>query len=469
MFIHNFPYTDFHELNLDYLYGQITTLTKTMEEFTAVNELYYAGAWDISKAYPKYNIVVTPDNIGYISIQPVPIGIDISNTDYWAEIADFTAQIADLGSRVSTLESDVTSLNSSVSSLNQAVPEKKPRITAETKMLCIGNSYAYGSGGTGYSGWPYQLKDMLGSSNIDIIQQRGGDFCHRATTSSPAPTYPNMTEREALISFVGSHTTAQLAAYEYVIFGGGYNDGAFGYSYSDIVSEITSTVAYVRNKFPNAEIAIIPLSSVTHNYAGGGEAFEAYQTFSTAWADGAINNGCLTTTHSLNWFYGKTQYQGSGSSQIHLNDDGYVKCAQYIYSILNGWDGCLHEDLTDQVTLNTYVTLPTDGDDNPLGYVRCVRQGDVVHLRGHVYLNDDSDTGTYATHNLLTVPASCSTDRWASFQAGYVYHSGMYAPIMLSMTSAGVLSIRNNTGILSQFDYSTEYQIIFDLVIPYGM
>ena len=328
------------------------------------------------------------------------------------------------------------------------------------KCLLIGNSYAYGSGGSGGNGWVYQFVQQTGV-DADIIQQRGGDFCHRATNNAPLPTYPSMTYREALTQFVASKTATELSEYRWIIFGGGYNDGAFGFTFDQIVTEITATVTFIRNNFPNAEIAIIPLSSTTHNFAGGGTAFEEYQVFTTAWADGAIKNGCLTTTHSLNWFYGKTEYQGSGSSNIHLNDAGYKKCAEYILAIINGWDGCLHEDLTGEVIFNQYVSTTN-------GYIRCIKQGDAVYLRGHVTLNDDSDTGSYAIHDLLTVPASCSTDRWACFQAGYLYKSGMYAPIMLSLNSVGLLSIRNNAGILSQFNYSEDYQIIFDLVIPFG-
>lgn len=450
--IHNFPYTDFHEINLDWLMKQICKLSKDMEDFELVNKLVYMGEWDNTKNYDQFSIVVY-NNKGYLAIQPVPAGIPLSNTAYWQEIAEFTPQIADIATQVNNVEDG----------LNAIVPlavSSKTKIMANTKCLLVGNSYAYGSGGSGYSGWVYQFESMTGV-DADIIQQRGGDFCQPAANNSPMPTYPNKTYRQAITSFVGTKTVEELAEYRWVIFGGGYNDGAFGHSYDDIVTEITNTVGYIRSNFPNAEIAIIPLSSTTHNFAGGGAAFEEYQTFTTAWADAAIKNGCYTTTHSLNWFYGKSEYQGSGYSNIHLNDAGYKKCAEYILAIINGWDGCLHEDLTGEVTFNQYVST-TDG------YIRCIKQDDAVYLRGHVTLNDNSDTGSFATHDLLTVPASCSTDRWASFQAAYLYKSGMYAPIMLSLNSAGLLSIRNNAGILSQFNYSEDYQIIFDLVIPYG-
>lgn len=51
----------------------------------------HEGAWDTSKPYDRLSIVTvtTPDPAGdmvdsYISRQPVPVGIEISNPDYWA-------------------------------------------------------------------------------------------------------------------------------------------------------------------------------------------------------------------------------------------------------------------------------------------------------------------------------------------------------------------------------------------------
>lgn len=89
MFNH-YPYSDFHELNLDWILRKIKELGIKIDEFEALNTITYAGFWDITKQYPKWNIV-TNENIGYISLQPVPAGISIDNSLYWLPIIDYAA------------------------------------------------------------------------------------------------------------------------------------------------------------------------------------------------------------------------------------------------------------------------------------------------------------------------------------------------------------------------------------------
>ena len=81
MFENLFPYTDFHELNLDAILRMMKTLHKEWTDFVAVNKITNAGAWDITKQYQSWTIV-SDNNIGYISLKPVPAGVAITNTDY---------------------------------------------------------------------------------------------------------------------------------------------------------------------------------------------------------------------------------------------------------------------------------------------------------------------------------------------------------------------------------------------------
>lgn len=111
-FLNQFPYSDFHEMNLDWMLKELKNISNEMVSFIASNKVVYKGLWDITKQYENNDIVL--DQVrGYmmISIQPVPAGIDITNTDYWIPVAPY---------RVDT-EFDDTSYNAIA---NKTVTEK---------------------------------------------------------------------------------------------------------------------------------------------------------------------------------------------------------------------------------------------------------------------------------------------------------------------------------------------------------
>ena len=90
-----YPYTDFHEINLDWIIAQIKQLHHDYDEFKAVNTITNAGAWDITKQYQSWTIV-SYGTAGYISLKPVPAGVAITNIEYWGLVADYDILITNL-------------------------------------------------------------------------------------------------------------------------------------------------------------------------------------------------------------------------------------------------------------------------------------------------------------------------------------------------------------------------------------
>ena len=87
----NWPYTNFHELNLQWILEMLKKIDKTMDEFVAINALKYADPiqWSITSQYEKNTIVIDPQSgTAYISVQPVPVGVALTNTDYWSVVFD---------------------------------------------------------------------------------------------------------------------------------------------------------------------------------------------------------------------------------------------------------------------------------------------------------------------------------------------------------------------------------------------
>ena len=140
LFDHIYPYTNFHELNLEWLLAQFKELQKFVKDFALTNEITYGGEWDISKGYQASTIVVYDDS-GYIAIKPVPVGVDITNTDYWVKVANFTQEIAGIGSRVDTLENEVSGLTEAVEAIPEYIAAKRGK-----NIVFFGDSWTEGTG-----------------------------------------------------------------------------------------------------------------------------------------------------------------------------------------------------------------------------------------------------------------------------------------------------------------------------------
>lgn len=93
-----FPYTNFHELNLDWVLRALKELDHTIEQFVAINALKYADPiqWNITSQYEKNTIVIDPlTGTAYISVQPVPAGVSLSDADYWTAVFNLSSLIGD--------------------------------------------------------------------------------------------------------------------------------------------------------------------------------------------------------------------------------------------------------------------------------------------------------------------------------------------------------------------------------------
>ena len=89
---YEYPYVDSNRFNIDWVISNMKQLQKDFDLFVVMNEVKYAEPleWSIDTQYEKNTIVQTRNGEKtFLSKQPVPAGINITNTDYWLMLADY--------------------------------------------------------------------------------------------------------------------------------------------------------------------------------------------------------------------------------------------------------------------------------------------------------------------------------------------------------------------------------------------
>lgn len=89
----NFPYANFHELNLDWILHELKELEMEITNFVAINSVKYANPiiWNITSQYETNTVVLDSSGNAYLSVQPVPAGVSLDRTEYWTKIGNFSA------------------------------------------------------------------------------------------------------------------------------------------------------------------------------------------------------------------------------------------------------------------------------------------------------------------------------------------------------------------------------------------
>lgn len=104
------------------------------------------GVWTNTIAYEALTIVLYEGD-SYTSRQPVPVGIDITNTEYWALTGQFNAQYVELLQKVNTNTQDIATTNQRIDALESyiATPQQYGAIgdgvhdDTEAIQTCVAN------------------------------------------------------------------------------------------------------------------------------------------------------------------------------------------------------------------------------------------------------------------------------------------------------------------------------------------
>ena len=96
--IHKAPYTDFHDLNLDWIIEVLNEFNTKLTDFVSLATIKYADPiqWDITSQYEANTVVVDSRGNAYLSVRPVPSGVSLDRTEFWTKIGNFDALWADV-------------------------------------------------------------------------------------------------------------------------------------------------------------------------------------------------------------------------------------------------------------------------------------------------------------------------------------------------------------------------------------
>lgn len=208
---HEYPYVDPNRYNSDWELNEVKALRNEMNTFEAMNKISFSGEWDITKQYPAWTIVNTNNGQeGYISIQPVPSGITIDNTDYWVSVVNYTATIADLQNRVVALEGEMADVPDTITEANAKLPTWSLDSMKDKTVILIADSWGVTqSGAGGVNNWI----DLLTPYFKTVYASAGGGYSFNKSGASFITLLNNLvipagTQIDAIIAIGGANTTA---------------------------------------------------------------------------------------------------------------------------------------------------------------------------------------------------------------------------------------------------------------------
>lgn len=144
--IHRAPYTNFHDLNLDWIMDALNEFDTKLTNFVSLATIKYANPiqWDITSQYEANTVVVDSNGNAYLSVQPVPSGVSLDRTEFWTKIGNFDELWADVKKAITPNDEG----HSPTASANRAVDDLvwvNGALVRVTRAMIAGDAYVPGS------------------------------------------------------------------------------------------------------------------------------------------------------------------------------------------------------------------------------------------------------------------------------------------------------------------------------------
>lgn len=144
--IHRAPYTNFHDLNLDWIMDELNEFNTKLTNFVSLATIKYANPiqWDITSQYEANTVVVDSKGNAYLSVKPVPSGVSLDRTEFWTKIGNFDELWADVKKAITPNDEG----HSPTATANRAVNDLvwvNGALVRVTRAMIAGDAYVPGS------------------------------------------------------------------------------------------------------------------------------------------------------------------------------------------------------------------------------------------------------------------------------------------------------------------------------------
>ena len=144
--IHKAPYTNFHDLNLDWIIEVLNEFNTKLTDFVSLATIKYADPiqWNITSQYEANTVVVDSNGNAYLSVRPVPSGVSLDRTEFWTKIGNFDELWANVKRAITPNDEGHSPTATADRAVNDLVWVNGSLVRI-TKALTAGDAYVPGS------------------------------------------------------------------------------------------------------------------------------------------------------------------------------------------------------------------------------------------------------------------------------------------------------------------------------------
>ena len=144
--IHKAPYTNFHDLNLDWIMDELNEFNTKLTNFVSLATIKYANPiqWDITSQYEANTVVVDSNGNAYLSVKPVPSGVSLDRAEFWTKIGNFDELWADVKKAITPNDEGHSPTATAARAVNDLVWVNGSLIRV-TRAMIAGDAYVPGS------------------------------------------------------------------------------------------------------------------------------------------------------------------------------------------------------------------------------------------------------------------------------------------------------------------------------------